>query len=392
MEKVKSVSDEQYKVIGMEKESVGQNTSSELIGLSEQLGVKIDKWLEENIIPSTSQPAEMYENFWDALEGGKGLRELATYVAAEALGADPEKTIPAGAAQKLGQSSLVIFDDMNDDSYFRRGGLCLHRKIGPTKAQLVALTMLARSYHCLSAAKLSWGESVTDSVLKIWSQMLETTGDGQYAEHVKNTQKDFLNWTEKLYFDDATEKAGDYTLGTPFAIAAIIAGITNGVVADLRALGRIAGGEVFQPVDDILNLEYLQKVDASLLKGKHVSDLVNLDEDALKKILGKYGKEPGGDILEGKQTLPVTDYIQKIKNKPSEFEWFKGVYGNKNILYDDVLDLAYRIKDAGSIEYARSLAREKKEKIIGLIPTKIPEDHNPGKLFALIDFAYNRSY
>lgn len=373
-------------------ESAGtRDVGAELRKLSEELGTRIDKWVEENIIPANAQPPELYRYARDSVQGGKGLRELAVYIGTEALGKDPEKTIPFGAALKLGQAALIIMDDINDDSFFRRGGLCLHRKVGITEAQLIYSELLVKSYRCLTTGKTVWGESTTDKLLDLWNQMLEGTGDGQYMEHMKKRSRDFLSWNEKEYFDNATEKAGDYTLGAPLAAAGIIAGVLNGVATDLRTIGRMAGGTVFQPIDDVLNLEYLFSIDQQLLKGKRVSDLVNFDGETLSKILGRYGKEPGGDILEGKETLSAIHYLQQIKDSQSELEGFKKVYGIRDSLYDDVFELFYKMKDKGSIQYARTRANEQKEKIIALIPEKFKDASGTQKLLDLIEFAYSRT-
>ncbi len=365
----------------------------ELINLSKILGTKIDKWIEENILPTNSQPTEMYDSLRESLEGGKGLRELATYLVAESLGTDPDKTIPLGAGSKFAQTSFVILDGINDDEYFRRGKLALFRRIGVTKAQLVYSEALVKSFQCLNAAKPIWGENITDRILNIWTQMMVTTGEGQYSEYMKTMKRDFRNWTEEMYFADATEKAGDYTLGTPFAAGAIIANKVNGYVNDLRTLGRIVGGRVFQPIDDVLNLKYLLTLDPQLLIGKRVSDLQKLEKELLDKILGKYGKEPGGDILEGKHTLPANHYISQIMNNQSKLEKFQNTFGKRDSFYDQVIDLVYEMKDKDSIEYGMMRAKEEKEKIGVLIEDRFKDSLDKGKkIMNLIDFVYNRTW
>ena len=113
-------------------------------------------------------------------------------------------------------------------------------------------------------------------------------------------------------------------------------------------------------------------------------DVLNLIGD--KK---KYGKEIGGDILEGKRTLILIDLMNKCSPDERMFviDSLDRARENKNpAIIDDILKL---ITDYGSIEFASSvsteMAKNARRVYLDRIEGKIHEDYRK-VITDLIDF------
>jgi geranylgeranyl diphosphate synthase type II len=117
-------------------------------------------------------------------------------------------------------------------------------------------------------------------VLDEFYRILDRTTLGQTIEMEWIKTKNF-NFTEKDYYTISDSKTGLYTIIGPMRLGAIIAGAQEHKLAGLQKFG-IPFGRAFQIQDDLLNLTADEK---------------------------KYGKEIGGDILEGKRTLMVAHLL-----------------------------------------------------------------------------------
>src|SRR5215471_18081618 len=81
--------------------------------------------------------------------GGKRLRPALTLLAAEIVGGDYQKALPAAVVTELVHSSSLIFDDLPcmDDAQLRRGRAPLHIEYGEAMAVLVGITLLNSAYQ-----------------------------------------------------------------------------------------------------------------------------------------------------------------------------------------------------------------------------------------------------
>lgn len=365
----------------------------EILDLGKQLLDDVYDWAQKNVLPKVGEPAEKYEYAWEAVRGGKGLRPLATYLAAETFGIDPKTTIPVCVAEELGQAAMTVFDDIQDEGIFRRGKKTLYRIVGIGYANTIAADLLIRSIAAVNTARPQWGDK-TDQILKILTEMYFATGDGQTREHLLK-KKPLREITKEDYVDVATEKAGDYTIGVPYAAAAILANSPMTVVNDYRTFGRILGVS-FQITDDVLNKGQLLKLmDDSetykLLQDKKIDELENLDEEQLSRVLGKYGKEPGGDFVEPKPTMDLIDFVTRADE--ADFRLIDEVYDKrKTATYEKMFRLTERERDAGSLDFAQKYALETKTRAEGLLKEKLPESPAREKLFRFNDIIVRRSY
>jgi geranylgeranyl diphosphate synthase type II len=131
------------------------------------------------------------------------------------------------------------------------------------------------------------------------------------------------------YIHMVTKKTGWYTCQSPCRLGAIAAGHTRPRELDL--LGKVFAqvGIAFQIQDDVLNL---------------------IGEEDL------YGKEPLGDLLEGKRTLMMIHLMRTVpkRERAELFEWLGRPRCGRTLA--ESRDVLRRMQRSNSIEYARAVA------------------------------------
>ena len=209
--------------------------------------------------------------------GGKGIRSELLLLSAQAHGVQEgtarwESALWLAVTLELFQNWVLIHDDIADDSEERRGRPALHRQYGVPLALTAGDALHAYMWGALMHAGVpdAGGEVLT---------MIHRTAEGQHLD---------LAWVEQAqwaltpadYLDMVRLKTAYYTVVIPLRLGALAAGQTP----DPRfEEAGILLGAAFQIRDDVLNL---------------IGDAA------------AYGKEIGGDLLEGKRTLIVLDWLQ----------------------------------------------------------------------------------
>jgi geranylgeranyl diphosphate synthase type II len=221
-------------------------------------------------------PAEDYLH-----RGGKGLRPALCLATAEAFGAQPERAVASAAAIELLHTAFLVHDDVEDDSALRRGEPTLHRRYGRGTAvnsgdglAVVALGALRDNDRLL-------GSRLAAQVWAEFAFMARQTVDGQARELAWN-RDGHTDLTPDDYLDLIMQKTCWYTTVLPLRVGTLIGG---GRRVDLEPMLRLGFylGAAFQIRDDILNLT--GSVD-------------------------RYGKEPLGDLREGKRTLMIIHLLE----------------------------------------------------------------------------------
>lgn len=87
--------------------------------------------------------------------GGKRMRPLLVFAAAEAVGGDPERAVDAAAAIELVHTYSLVHDDLPcmDDDAFRRGRPTVHVVYGEALGVLVGDALLTEAFGVLSGAE-----------------------------------------------------------------------------------------------------------------------------------------------------------------------------------------------------------------------------------------------
>lgn len=260
--------------------------------------------------------------------GGKGLRPALCLATCEAFGGRREAALPSAAALELLHTAFLVHDDIEDGSELRRGAPTLHRLYGSALAinagdglTLFALTALRDNERLLGGRVAA----------RIWSEfefMARHTVDGQAIE--LGWQRDGrTDLTADDYLDLIMKKTCWYTTILPLRVGALIgAKRTTGLPAMVR-FGFFLGA-AFQIRDDILNLTGSAEV---------------------------YGKEPLGDIREGKRTLIMLHLLAAAAPQVRrEVECFLSL-GPAERTSSAISEIYSMMQEHGSVAFAQEFAR-----------------------------------
>ncbi|MDX1672595.1 MAG: polyprenyl synthetase family protein [Balneolaceae bacterium] len=245
-----------------------------------------DQKLEELDLPG--RPAILYEPVKYTLSlGGKRIRFFFTVTSSGMCGASMEEAIPAALAIELLHNFTLLHDDVMDSADTRRGNPSVYRKWGTSAAILSGDILFVKAIEQLHyyGSNERFSKEQYNKLQSVFYECAERVCEGQAFD---------------LEFEgDITVTVDDYIEMVEGKTAALISGAfrLGGTVADadqetLEELALIGNelGIAFQIQDDLL-------------------DVVGDPE--------KFGKQRGGDIIEGKityltaQTLERADASQK---------------------------------------------------------------------------------
>jgi geranylgeranyl diphosphate synthase type II len=210
------------------------------------------------------------------LRPAKGLRPSLCIAAARALGATEDAVITSAAVIELLHNAFLIHDDVEDESLFRRGEPTLHRSHGLPVAVNVADGMFALALLALLDNLEVVGLRASLAIFRAVVEMLWTTVGGQALElsWIRANTWQFADY-RAAYEDLVVRKTAAYSFVAPIEIACI-AGSAPAALRDRLSVFARHVGIAFQIADDLLNLDEANP---------------------------GYGKEPLGDLWEGKRTL-----------------------------------------------------------------------------------------
>jgi geranylgeranyl diphosphate synthase, type II len=216
---------------------------------------------------------------WDLVtayprRAGKGLRPGLCLATCRAFGGEIAAGLHCAVGLELFHNAFLVHDDVEDDSEHRRGEPTLNAAHGLPIAVNVGDAMNVLSLRPLMENLRLLGPSVTLQVFDEIEHMVRESVEGQALE-LGWVRDNAVALSERDYLRMTLKKTCWYTCIHPCRLGALVA--TGGGV-DLDAFNEFGFfmGAAFQIQDDLLNL---------------------LGDE------GRYGKEIGGDIAEGKRTL-----------------------------------------------------------------------------------------
>ena len=205
--------------------------------------------------------------------GGKRLRPMLCLLTARALGYVKEDIYPLAAALELIHSASLLHDDVLDQAELRRGTTTAHLVFGVNEAILAGDALLARANQIVTAYdSLPLVRSVSEAIY--WT----ATGEIQEIQQLKHP-----SLTVDNYLEIVQGKTG-YLLQTCCHSASIVAGASKTLEQSAQSYGMNLG-IAFQLVDDALDYSVSPK---------------------------STGKPKGGDLREGKLTLPLILFLQQL--------------------------------------------------------------------------------
>lgn len=205
--------------------------------------------------------------------GGKRLRPVLCLLLAEVLGHTKQEIYPLASALELIHSATLLHDDVLDRAQFRRGNQAAHEVFGITQTILAGDALLALASRIVA----DYGNVQLVSCI---AEAIYHTAAGEILE-IQRMQQDSLSWSEYLE---------------------IIKGKTGYLIQNSCLSGAIlAGGSLAQ-----------QKYAASF--GFNLGVAFQLVDDALDYSLctREAGKPLGGDLREGKLTLPLILFLESL--------------------------------------------------------------------------------
>src|SRR5438552_2769129 len=207
--------------------------------------------------------------------GGKRIRPAVLLMSARLCGYTGDRSVLYAAVVEFIHTATLVHDDIIDDSDLRRGRLAVHSRWGND------ITVLLCDYLYIKSMALALTHDTLDIVRLLCDVTLRMI-EGELYQLTKNGDADI---TEDEHFDIIRRKTA-YLFGG----CAEIGGMLGKVGAEREQALREYGfnlGVAFQIVDDLLD--------------------VTGDAEAL-------GKPIGGDLREGKMTLPLIHLLQQ--NEP----------------------------------------------------------------------------
>ncbi|MEW6723280.1 MAG: polyprenyl synthetase family protein [Candidatus Micrarchaeota archaeon] len=287
--------------------------------------------------------------------GGKRIRPALCLLGCGASGGDYGDALEPAAIIELFHNFTLIHDDIEDGSQFRRGEPTLHVQFGIPMALNTGDALYTLLWKRLVGLPL--GASKLVRLQKLYSESFKRVVEGQGVE---------LHWIRSGRFDvsesDYLGMIGGKTsalMGLSCEAGAFIAGAGKRRQAALRRYGELVGA-AFQIQDDVLNL---------------TGDF------------GKYMKEIGGDITEGKRTLMVVHCLS-LAPEPERAR-LTSILSSHTAEAGSVREAIEILGRSGSIDYARERAKSliaaaKKE--LG----KLPESRDRASLESIADYVISR--
>lgn len=285
--------------------------------------------------------------------GGKRMRPAMAVACCKAVGGDGSKAVPLAVAVEYIHNFTLIHDDLMDGDAVRRGMPTIHVGYGMPTAVLAGDALFAKAYQIICGLDVP-ADRMRDA-LKYVSDAVWDLARGQQMD--VNNEGQIVS--EEVYIETIKLK-------TSVLFAAAAAG------------GAVVGGADEKTVKAIN--EYALDVGLGF---QMFDDYLGIAGDPAKT-----GKSVGNDIRKGKCTCMVTHAIRSIKD-PEELEEFKSILGNMDATDEQCARAMQIMRDAGSIDYALNLAKEKVESAIAKIQF-LPESEDKDFMIALARFAIDR--
>jgi octaprenyl-diphosphate synthase len=262
--------------------------------------------------------------------GGKRLRPLLTILMARSLGYHAKNIYPLACALEFLHSATLMHDDILDNAHLRRGQTSAHLIFGLTQTVLAGDGLLALANMIVARYNMpALTHCVADAILK--------TATGEIEEIYWLRKPDL---TKDTYLQIIKGKTA-YLIQAACLCGAIIAGADDYIQKQSRIYG-LNLGIAFQLVDDALDYTSTSAVS---------------------------GKPLGGDLREGKLTLPLILYLKNLKKEHRQKILSR--IAENSLSDEEVEEIITAIQNKGLARRVRQEARtflQKSEKALANFP------------------------
>ena len=311
-------------------------TASLFAGTDDVLQARLSNYREATLagllaaVPSGEPQQYLYGPLSSHLSRvGKGIRPALCQATCQAFGGDPADARTSATAIEMLHNAFLVHDDVEDESELRRGLPTMHAEYGVPLAVNAGDMLTALSARMLRDNLSTLGVPLTWRIYDEFDHMIQESLEGQAMElgWVRDNRCDI---TDEDYLRMVLKKTCWYSFIHPCRIGALIA-TRDGV--DLDRFNRFGYylGAAFQIQDDLLNLTGEEQ---------------------------RYGKEIGGDLMEGKRTVMLIHLLRQAA--PREVERLRAFLGQPRAGRSTrdlrwILDL---IRSRGCLNHARAVSRQ----------------------------------
>jgi len=249
--------------------------------------------------------------------GGKRVRPAVLLMAARLSGYKGDRAVLYAAVVEFIHTATLVHDDIIDESELRRGRLAVHSRWGND------ITVLLGDYLYIKSMALALTHDAIDIVRLLCDVTLKMI-EGELYQLTKNGDADI---TEDEHFDIIRRKTAYL-----FAGCAQIGGMLGTSTLEQQGALREYGfnlGVAFQLMDDLLDFTG--------------------DTAAL-------GKPVGGDLREGKVTLPIIRVL--AQGDPAARALIAGVVDERNVTLERWAEITRLLRQSGALDYAMTRANE----------------------------------
>jgi len=355
--------------------------------------------------PSEGGPNPLRELILDyPLRGGKALRPALSIATCLGLGGHLEAILPTAATLELYHNAFLIHDDIEDESWSRRGKPTLHIDHGIPIAVNVGDAMLSLSLQPLldNVERVGLGPALR--ILRVVAKMTRLTVDGQALE-LEWVRSNTWRLDDSDYLKMVELKTSWYSFITPLQAGAVAAGASPEQMTSLEALGRHLGA-AFQITDDLLNLradpqEYGKEIGGDLWEGKRTLMLLHAlrsaepnDRDRGVQILAKRRPSPNDELGLTQLLNRLTARGQLSPSGRAEIEnQLRGHHSLEPKTLDDIRWLYELMHGVGSLKHARDVAARHAQEAATVLTSLdwFPNSRHRDVLADLIDYVHGRT-
>jgi geranylgeranyl diphosphate synthase type II len=338
------------------------------------------------------------------LRGGKALRPALSIATCLGLGGHLEAILPTAATLELYHNAFLIHDDIEDESWSRRGKPTLHIDHGIPIAVNVGDAMLSLSLQPLldNVERVGLGPALR--ILRVVAKMTRLTVDGQALE-LEWVRSNTWRLDDTDYLKMVELKTSWYSFITPLQAGAVAAGAPPERMTSLESLGRHLG-TAFQITDDLLNLradpqEYGKEIGGDLWEGKRTLMLLHAmrsaepnDRDRAVQILAKRRPSPDDELGLTQLLDQLTARGHLSHSGRAEIEVrLQGHHPSESKSLNDIrwlYDLMHRV---GSLRHARDIAARHAKEAATILASLdwFPHSRHRDVLADLVDYVHGRT-
>jgi octaprenyl-diphosphate synthase len=280
--------------------------------------------------------------------GGKRIRPAVLLMAARMAGYTGDRAVSYAAVIEFIHTATLVHDDIIDDAELRRGREAVHTRYGNH------ITVLFGDFLYLKSMSLALSHDALDIVRLLCDVTLRIV-EGEIYQLTKTGTVDL---TEEEHFDIVRRKTA-----LLFAGSAKIGGMLSSITREQQEALWDYGlniGMAFQIVDDLLDFTGEQET---------------------------LGKPVGGDLREGKMTLPVIHLYASGNERARAL--LHRVVDAKSVSVEDWREIRSLLAQARSIDYAQRTAASFVERAKKALQAFPPSDARDALLY-LPDYVVSR--